>query len=167
MSNENFEEFARQAPNLKNRGKYYLMHEGKIIAFYDTLEDARATGKTFYRDENFAICFLRDGNDTDEENDAEEKDINEKEGVNPLAAGPSRASIPHIAINLPDLTNWILAAKSPRMRIKPFWTGANGRPFAAMMATQMRIEPPKVIEINGVKTPFIEVNDFYVADEYR
>jgi hypothetical protein len=53
------------------------------------------------------------------------------------------------------------------MRIKPFWTGANGRPFAAMMATQIRVEPPKVIKINGVKTPFIEVNDFYVADEYR
>jgi hypothetical protein len=70
-------------------------------------------------------------------------------------------------INLPDLTNWILAAKSTRMRIKSFWTGANGGPFAAMMATQIRVEPPKVIKINGVKTPFIEVNDFYVADEYR
>ena len=35
------------------------------------------------------------------------------------------------------------------------------------MATQIRVEPPKVIKINGVKTPFIEVNDFYVADEYR
>ena len=46
-------------------------------------------------------------------------------------------------------------------------SGANGRPFAAMMATQIRVEPPKVIKINGVKTPFIEVNDFYVADEYR
>jgi hypothetical protein len=53
------------------------------------------------------------------------------------------------------------------MRIKPFWTGTNGRPFAAMMAKQMRVEPPKAIEINGVKTPFIEVNDVYVEDAYR
>jgi hypothetical protein len=42
---QNSKAFQKELPKLKAlRGKYFLMKGGKIINFYDTLEDAYSTG---------------------------------------------------------------------------------------------------------------------------
>jgi hypothetical protein len=57
---QNSKAFQKELPKLKAlRGKYFLMKGGKIINFYDTLEDAYSTGTTFYDDRMFSVFALK------------------------------------------------------------------------------------------------------------
>jgi hypothetical protein len=76
-----------------------------------------------------------------------------------------RERIPGIAVDLPDISNWRLAAKA--LRVKPFFTGAGAKPFSCLMATQINMDPPIRREVNGVMIPFRSVNDFFLAPECR
>src|SRR4051812_44045210 len=76
-----------------------------------------------------------------------------------------RASIPGIAVDLPDISNWQLAAK--QLKIEPFFSGAGAKPFSCLRATQMNMEPPIKKEVEGVMIPFRSVNDFFLAPECR
>ena len=72
---------------------------------------------------------------------------------------------PGIAVDLPDISNWQLAAK--QLKIEPFFSGAGAKPFSCLRATQMNMEPPIKKEVEGVMIPFRSVNDFFLAPECR
>lgn len=74
------------------------------------------------------------------------------------ATTPSREDIKGIALDLPDISDWKLAAKV--LKIKPFYQGAGALPFSCFQATQMHMDPPK--KVNGVT--YNSVNDFRLAE---
>jgi hypothetical protein len=175
-ADENSEVFHKELPNL-SRGKYVLMRGGKIINVYDTLEDAHSTGLVFYADKKFSIGLRAGaGKAASKKSAGAVKKVRAKKGaakkktpsgllafVAAAETTPRRESIPGISPELPDLTNWRLAAAAPTMRIRPFYTGPDSRPFSCMRATQIRIDPPK----KSGGTAFSVVNDFYVVQECR
>ena len=56
---KSFEAFQKELPKLKAlRGKYFLMRQGKIVNYYNTLDDAYSTGVAVYADKDFSVCFL-------------------------------------------------------------------------------------------------------------
>ena len=56
---QNFEVFRKELPNLaSHHGKYALMRHGKIINFYDTLQDAYSTGAAIYDDKIFSVQLV-------------------------------------------------------------------------------------------------------------
>src|SRR5262245_1433449 len=166
-ADENFEAFQRESRNLTaHRGKYFLMRRGKIINFYDTLQDAHSTGAAVYADNSFSVCFLKGAKKTAKKQ-AAKKQTGQKKAKTTMAAlaamTPRREDIPGIARELPDISDWRQAAGSPAMRIRPFFTGADSKPFSCMRASQIRIEPP--IRRGGIAFPV--VNDFFLAQECR
>jgi hypothetical protein len=88
-----------------------------------------------------------------------------KPAMSMAAATSLRAKIPGIAVDLPDISNWQLAAK--KLKIEPFYKGAGAKPFSCLRATQMNMEPPIKKEVEGVMIPFKSVNDFFLAPECR
>jgi len=55
----NFEAFQRELPNILHfQGKHALMHDGKIINYYDTIGDAISTGRSMYRDNLFSVQLV-------------------------------------------------------------------------------------------------------------
>jgi hypothetical protein len=81
------------------------------------------------------------------------------------AAVSLRATIPGIAVDLPDISNWTLAAE--QLKISPFYEGADAKPFSCLRATQMLMEPPIKKKVDGVMVPFKSANDFFLAAECR
>lgn len=178
-TDENMEAFKRELPNLSaHRGKYFLMRGGKIINYYDTLQDAYSTGAAVYDDNMFSVVLLRGVKKAATKKTAKKKTSKikasrkiskkktskkERETIATLDTTmmPRREVIPGIAPDLPDISNWKLAAEA--LKIRPFYTGAKSLPFSCLRATQMRIEPP--IKKGGVA--FIEVNDYFLAQECR
>jgi hypothetical protein len=75
------------------------------------------------------------------------------------AATPRREDIKGIVLDLPDLSNWKLAAKV--LKIKPFYQGPGALPFSCFQAIQMHMDPPKK---NDKGVPFSSVNDFRLAE---
>lgn len=53
----NYEAFRLLLPQLitLHRGKWALLHDGKLTAVFDTSRDARVAGETFYSDAHFSI----------------------------------------------------------------------------------------------------------------
>jgi hypothetical protein len=52
----NYQIFEKELPNLAAfNGKFALMHDGKIIHYYDTVADAVGTGKIMYSDDIFSV----------------------------------------------------------------------------------------------------------------
>jgi hypothetical protein len=71
---------------------------------------------------------------------------------------PRREDIAGLARDLPDISDWRLAAKV--LKIKPFYQGPGAPPFSCLQATQMRMDPPK--KVGGVS--YSSVNDFRLAE---
>jgi hypothetical protein len=88
-----------------------------------------------------------------------------KPAMTMAAAMSLRAKIPGIAVDLPDISNWQLAAK--KLKIDPFFRGPGAKPFSCLRATQMNMDPPIKKEVEGVMIPFRSVNDFFLAPECR
>ena len=76
------------------------------------------------------------------------------------AAPPRREDIAGIVPDLPDLSDWKLAAKV--LKIKPFYQGPGALPFSCFQATQMNMFPPKK---NAKGVSFSSVNDFRLAEQ--
>jgi hypothetical protein len=74
---------------------------------------------------------------------------------------PRREDIPGITPDLPDLSDWKEAARA--LKIRPFFEGPDSKPFSCLRATQMRTDPPKIV--NGKR--FFSVDDFLLAEECR
>jgi hypothetical protein len=74
---------------------------------------------------------------------------------------PRREDIPGITPELPDLSDWKEAAKV--LKIRPFFEGPDSKPFSCLRATQMRMDPPMIVD----KKRFFSVNDFLLAEECR
>jgi hypothetical protein len=62
QAGRNFEEFRKLLPDLlKSRpGKYALMHDGKIVDFFDTLADAVRFGHEKFGVPNFSVQEITD-----------------------------------------------------------------------------------------------------------
>jgi hypothetical protein len=75
-------------------------------------------------------------------------------------ATPRREDIKGIVLDLPDISNWKLAAKV--LKIKPFYQGPGALPFSCFQATQMNMFPPKK---NDKGVPFSSVNDFRLSEQ--
>jgi len=72
---------------------------------------------------------------------------------------PRREDIRGIVVDLPDLSDWKQAAKV--LKIKPFYTGKDAKPFSCLVAFEVRADPPVVKD----KKTFYRINDFKLADE--
>jgi hypothetical protein len=53
----NYEAFQKELPNLiqTHRGKFALMHDGKIVEFFDTARDAFVAGQKLFEDKLFSV----------------------------------------------------------------------------------------------------------------
>jgi hypothetical protein len=82
-----------------------------------------------------------------------------------VAAGktstPRRSEIRDIVEFLPDTSDWKLTAMG--YKIRPFYKGADSRPFSCLKAREIIADPP--IVKNGKK--FMRANEFYLAEECR
>lgn len=58
----NLQAFLAQLPNipLEQRGKFALLHHGKIVGYYDSPADAAAAGSLKYNDKIFSIQQVTD-----------------------------------------------------------------------------------------------------------
>jgi hypothetical protein len=72
---------------------------------------------------------------------------------------PGRKDIAGIALDLPDISDWKLAARV--LKIEPFYQGPGALPFSCFQATQMHMDPPK--KVGGVS--YSSVNDFRLAEQ--
>jgi hypothetical protein len=72
---------------------------------------------------------------------------------------PRREDIRGIAVDIPDLSDWKLAAKA--LKIRPFYTGPDAKPFNYLLAFEQLPDPPVV---RDGKT-FNRVNDFRLSPE--
>jgi hypothetical protein len=169
-SDQNFAAFEKELSKLTApRGKYFLMRGGKIINFYDTLQDAHSTGAAVYDNKMFSVVLLRGAKNTAKKKTAKKKAAKKETSKKKTAAMatlatatmPRREAIPGIAPDLPDISNWKRAAEA--LKIRPFYTGPNSRPFSCLKATQMGIFPP--IKRGGVS--FSSANDFLLAEQCR
>ena len=59
---QNYEAFMAQLPTLvlTQRGKFALMHDGKIIEFFDTARDAYVAGQQIFPGKIFSIQEVRE-----------------------------------------------------------------------------------------------------------
>ena len=55
--NHNYEAFMKQLPELMptHGGKFALMHDGKIVEFFDTARDAFVAGQALFKHHCFSI----------------------------------------------------------------------------------------------------------------
>ena len=61
---ENFHVFTKMLPDLlqSNPGKYVVMHDGKVVEFFDTLHDAVRFGHAQFGDLNFSVQEITSAN---------------------------------------------------------------------------------------------------------
>ena len=52
---QNFEVFSKTAFNIKNKGKFVLLRNGKVIEIMDTRIDAHKMGNQLYEDKVFSV----------------------------------------------------------------------------------------------------------------
>jgi hypothetical protein len=140
---QNSKAFQKELPKLKAlRGKYFLMKGGKIINFYDTLEDAYSTGTTFYDDRMFSVFALKGPKQAAGKKPAKKRVSKKKSGTrrtaratNRMAGGQSKTDVPGYDPNYPDQGPTQFEDAAYALRIKPFYSGANARPFECLEAT--------------------------------
>jgi hypothetical protein len=72
---------------------------------------------------------------------------------------PRREDIRGIVVDLPDLSDWKEAAKA--LKIKPFYSGPDAKPFSCLLAFEVRPDPPVVRDGKS----FNRVNDFRLTPE--
>jgi hypothetical protein len=143
---QNFAAFQRIVPKLKVlRGKYFLMRHGKIINFYDTLDDAHSTGVAVYDDRSFSVCLLRGAKKKTAKKEPVKKAASKKKPTMKMATLAKnkktqilrKTDVPGYNPNYPDQgpTQFEDAAKA--LRIRPFYNGPNSRPFECLGATQV------------------------------
>jgi hypothetical protein len=90
----------------------------------------------------------------------------QKETAKKKTAGtttPRRKDIRDIVEDLPDTSNWKLAAAG--YKIRPFYKGADSKPFSCLKAREVVAEPP--IRDKKTKKIFMRANEFYLAEECR
>jgi hypothetical protein len=140
---KSFEAFQKELPKLTAlRGKYFLMRQGKIINYYNTLDDAYSTGAAVYADKDFSICFLSGAKKSVTSDPESKRTAKKKLGksgplmatVAPKKNTPKKTDVPGYDSTIPDQGPTQFEDAARALRIKPFYKGPGARPFKCLEA---------------------------------
>jgi hypothetical protein len=163
-SEQNFAAFQTMVPKLEAlAGKYFLMRHGKIINFYDTLDDAHSTGVAVYDDKLFSVCLLL-GEKPVKKETSRKNSAMKMAAVAPSkkARRPVKTDVPGYDPSYPDQGPTQFEDAAYRLRIRPFYNGPNSRPFECLEAA---LQPTTSYRSGRIMTGLF--NDFRLTQACR